>query len=185
MSAEIWGWWRVRLGSRCAMRYPVPLLFLNLLTLLQGTICAFPLLYSPFCSAPLHSGTGRRPERQTTCRMILVREIARNVVSYRVPVQYRAPPSLLKPRREPSARTSFVPRVPPCAGCCSVAQSQLIDRARRHCCHLPQRRCWTASKDGSAAIAATVACDTLTGSSRLCHDIVCVGAAAGNFGPAS
>ena len=100
-------------------------------------------------------------------------------------VQYRAPPSLLKPRREPSARTSFVPRVPPCAGCCSVAQSQLIDRARRHCCHLPQRRCWTASKDGSAAIAATVACDTLTGSSRLCHDIVCVGAAAGNFGPAS
>ena len=85
MSAEIWGWWRVRLGSRCAMRYPVPLLFLNLLTLLQGTICAFPLLYSPFCSAPLHSGTGRRPERQTTCRMILVREIARNVVSYRVP----------------------------------------------------------------------------------------------------
>ena len=179
----------MRLGSRCAMRYPVPLLFFNLLTLLQGTICAFPLLYSPFCSAPLHSGTGRRPERQTTCRMILVREIARNVVSYRVPgtgtVQYRAPPSLLKPRREPSARTSFVPRVPPCAGCCSVAQSQLIDRARRHCCHLPQRRCWTASKDGSAAIAATVACDTLTGSSRLCHDIVCVGAAAGNFGPAS
>ena len=83
-------------------RYPVPLLYL---TLLQGTLCAFPLLYSPFCSAPLHSGIGRRPERQTTCRMILVREIARNVVSYRycIPVQYStgAPPSLLKPRREP------------------------------------------------------------------------------------
>ena len=176
----------MRLGSRCAMRYPVPLLFLNLLTLLQGTICAFPLLYSPFCSAPLHSGTGRRPERQTTCRMILVREIARNVVSYRVPGTGTVPCS--PEFAETASRAGshfFVPRVPPCAGCCSVAQSQLIDRARRHCCHLPQRRCWTASKDGSAAIAATVACDTLTGSSRLCHDIVCVGAAAGNFGPAS
>ena len=107
-------------------------------------------------------------------------------VLYTGTVQYRCSPEFAETAsRAFSARTSFVPRVPPCAGCCSVAQSLLIDRARRHCCHLPQRRCWTASKDGSAAIAATVACDTLTGSSRLCHDIVCVGAAAGDFGPAS
>ena len=74
-----------------------------------------------------------------------------------------------------------------CAGCdlplCSVAQSQLIDRARRHCCHLPHRHCWTVSKDGSTAISATVACETLI--DCLCHDIVSGGAAAGNFGPGS
>jgi hypothetical protein len=74
-----------------------------------------------------------------------------------------------------------------CAGCdlplCSVAQSQLIDRARRHCCHLPHRHCWTVSKDGSTAISATVACETLI--DCLCHDIVSGRAAAGNFGPGS
>ena len=66
---------------------------------------------------------------------------------------------------------------------CSVAQSQLIDRARRHCCHLPHRHCWTVSKDGSTAISATVACETLI--DCLCHDIVSGRAAAGNFGPGS